>query len=54
MKLSEWAKKNGLTYQTAWNLFNKGKLPVKAVKLETGTILVEEEIKVCPHCGKGL
>lgn len=45
MKLSEWAKKNGLTYQTAWNLFNKNQLPVKATQLQTGTILVENAVK---------
>lgn len=42
MKLSDWAKKNGLTYKTAHNLFKNGKLPVKSQQLETGTILVEE------------
>lgn len=42
MKLSKWAQKVGLTYDTAYNLFRTGKLPVKAIQLETGTILVEE------------
>lgn len=42
MKLSEWARKNGLTYQTAHNMFKNGKLPVKSKQLETGTILVYE------------
>lgn len=42
MKLSQWAIKNGLTYQTAFNLFKAGKLPGKVVQLETGTILVDE------------
>lgn len=42
MKLSQWAKKNGLHYQTAFRLFKAGKLPVNAIQLDTGTILVEE------------
>ena len=42
MKLSEWAKKNGLTYVTAYNLFKSGSLPGKVVQLKTGTILVSE------------
>lgn len=42
MKLSQWAKKVGLTYNTAWRLFKSGKLPVKAIQLKTGTILVED------------
>jgi len=42
MKLSTWAKKQGIHYQTAWKWFNEGKLPVKATQLPTGTILVEE------------
>lgn len=43
MKLSKWAKNNGLHYQTAWKLFKAGKLPVKTRQLVTGTILVEDE-----------
>lgn len=43
MKLSEWARKNGLTYVTAYNLFRANKLPIKATQLKTGTILVENE-----------
>lgn len=41
MKLSVWAAQNGVRYQTAWKWFRDGKLPVKAVQLATGTILVE-------------
>jgi predicted site-specific integrase-resolvase len=41
MKLSEWAKLQGITYKTAWNWFKAGTLPVKALKTATGTILVE-------------
>jgi len=42
MKLSTWAKKNGLTYKAAWRLFKTGQLPVPATQLKTGTILVHE------------
>lgn len=44
MKLSEWARKNGLSYQTAHSLFKAGKLPCQAIQLETGTILVTENV----------
>lgn len=45
MKLSEWARQQGISYLTAWRWFRAGKLPVPARQLPTGTILVEE---VCP------
>jgi predicted site-specific integrase-resolvase len=41
MKLSKWAKEQGITYQTAWNLFKQGKIP-NAYKLGSGTIIVPE------------
>lgn len=41
IKLSQWAKDNGVTYATAYNMFKTGRLPVKATQLKTGTILVE-------------
>ena len=44
MKLSDWAKNNGLSYRTAWNLFKAGKLPVKAIQLESGTIIVTTDV----------
>jgi len=45
MKLSEYAKKKGVTYRTAWNWFNEGKIP-NAEKLPTGTIIVNTNIKI--------
>jgi len=42
MKLSTWAKKQGISYKTAWRLWAKGKLPVPADQLATGTIIVKE------------
>jgi putative resolvase len=41
MKLSEWARGNGVHYQTAYRWFRSGVLPEPARKLPTGTILVE-------------
>lgn len=48
MKLSEWAKQEGIHYQTAWKWFRDGKLPVPAVRTPSGTILVE-----VPRAGLG-
>ena len=42
MKLSTWAKKQGISYKTAWRLWSTGKLPVAAEQLATGTIIVKE------------
>ncbi len=42
MKLSEWAKHNGLSYKTAWRLWRAGQLPVPAFQLETGTVVIQE------------
>jgi len=41
MKLSQWAKQQGITYRTAWNWFKAGKMPVKTIQTKTGTILVD-------------
>jgi len=41
MKLSAYAKRLGISYQTAWRLFKDGKL--NAYKLPTGTVIVREE-----------
>ena len=42
MKLSVWAKREGIHYQTAWRLFKAGKLGVTAHRLPTGTIIVDD------------
>lgn len=42
MKLSHWAKKMGISYRRAWQMFKDGKLP-NAKQLPTGTIVVLEE-----------
>ena len=41
LKLSAWAKKNGMSYATAYRWFKSGKL--NAAQVSTGTILVNEE-----------
>lgn len=41
MKLSDWAKLQGISYKTAWRWFDQGKLPVPAEQTLTGTILVK-------------
>jgi len=42
MKLSEWAKKTGICYRTAWDMFHDKKIP-GAYQLATGTIIVPSE-----------
>lgn len=43
MKLSQWAKKNGISYTTAYSWFKNGNLPVPAIQTNTGTILIQNE-----------
>lgn len=43
MKLSQWAKLNGIHYTTAYRWFKDGKIP-GAKQFESGTIMVMEEI----------
>lgn len=42
MKLSTWAKKQGISYRTAWRWFKEGRLPVISEQTATGTILIKE------------
>ena len=44
MKLSAWAKQNGLSYKGAYRMWKAGQLPVPAEQLPTGTILVHPPI----------
>lgn len=41
MKLSDWARQNGIRYKTAWLWWKHGTLPVPARQMPTGTILVD-------------
>lgn len=43
MKLSTWAKEQGISYKTAWRWFKQGILPVHAEQAPNGTILVQEK-----------
>lgn len=43
VKLSEWAKKQGVAYITAWRWYKAGKLPVRAEQMPSGTIIVYED-----------
>jgi putative resolvase len=51
MKLSQWAKEQGLTYKGAWRMWKAGQLPVPAEQLPTGTILVKEVEIASPAVG---
>lgn len=41
MKLSVWAKEQGISYKTAWRMWKAGALPVPAEQLATGTVIVQ-------------
>jgi putative resolvase len=43
MKLSEWARRNGVHYQTAWQWARDGNMPVPVTKTATGRYLVLAE-----------
>lgn len=43
MKLAEWAKKQGISYLTAYRWFKDGKLPAEAYQSESGTIIVKDD-----------
>jgi len=51
MKLSQFAKQNGITYQTAINWFHKGLIP-NSKQLPTGTIIVSETKEQLPQNAK--
>lgn len=40
VKLSEWAKQQGLAYKTAHRMFKAGTLPLRSEQFATGTIIV--------------
>ena len=43
MKLSQWAKQQGISYTTAWRMWKGGRLPVPAEQMPTGTVIVHAE-----------
>ncbi|GAB2803774.1 IS607-like element IS1535 family transposase [Streptomyces chlorus] len=44
VKLSEWAARNGVHYQTAWTWAKEGRMPVPVVQTPSGTWLVTESV----------
>ena len=42
MKLSKWAKEQGIHYQTAWKWFKAGLIP-NAYQFKTGSIFVKDD-----------
>lgn len=46
MKLSDWAKKEGISYLTAYRWFKDGTLPVKAYQSDSGTIIVQDSSEI--------
>lgn len=42
MKLSDWAKKQGITYRTAFQWVKDDKMPCKVERMPSGTIIVHE------------
>jgi putative resolvase len=42
VKLSEWATRNGVHYQTAWSWAKEGRMPVPVVQTPSGTWLVTQ------------
>jgi len=46
MKLSDWAKKQGISYLTAYRWFKGGTLPVTAYQSDSGTIIVQEDPEI--------
>jgi putative resolvase len=42
MKLHDWARKQGISYMTAWRWFRDGRLPVEAERMPSGTIIVKD------------
>ena len=51
MKLSDYAKYQGVSYKTAWRWWKTGKLPHPARQVESGTVIVDfqPEVKSLDH-----
>src|SRR4030081_1862369 len=52
MKLSEYAKQQGISYKTAWRWFKSGELD--AYQTATGTVIVREVVQTSPPRGIAL
>jgi predicted site-specific integrase-resolvase len=44
MKLSVWAKQQGIAYKTAWRMWKLKQLPIPAEQLPTGTVIVHPPV----------
>jgi len=44
MKLSTWAKQQGISYKTAWRMWKLGQLPVPVEQMPTGTVIVHPPV----------
>jgi putative resolvase len=44
MKLSAWAKSQGVSYHTAWRMWKAGKRPIPAEQWPTGTVIVHPPV----------
>ena len=58
IRLSEWAEKNSISYDTAWRWKRDGKIPYLVEKIG-GIIFVHEDLEKltctklqCPRCGE--
>jgi predicted site-specific integrase-resolvase len=51
MKLSQYAKRAGVTYKTAWRWWKQGQLD--AYQTPTGTVIVREPLLPAPPPGRG-
>ena len=52
MKLSQWAKLQGIKYHTAWLWVKRGKMPVPFLRTPTGTIIVQAASPDGPASGQ--
>ena len=52
IKLSEYCKKNGISYSTGYRWVKKGTFPGKAIQTDSGTILIETEENILDQYSK--
>jgi predicted site-specific integrase-resolvase len=46
VKLSVWAKQQGISYKSAWRMWKLGQLPIPVEQLPTGTVIVHPPASV--------
>ena len=44
MRLTDWAKQQGIAYLTAWRWYKQGKLPVRSEQMPSGAIMVYPDV----------